>query len=386
MNPFPKTRIFSQVNTDSTQLGLWRHFPCFVFLIFDLMHSIGNYFLLVLGLTLTMGCGNEQRLDPVTYKILYRPDGFPTYDVPEDNPTTPEGVDLGRRLFYDPMLSGDGTMACATCHAQERGFSDNGNQFSIGIDSLEGDKNAMQLINLLWEEDFFWDGRSASLEEQALEPVINPIEMHADWEDVEEKLRNDPNYPKLFEQAFGGNSVTRENATKAIAQFERTLIAGDTRYHRWLYGRPGGFLTAQEQQGYELFFGEKAECFHCHEDVTFSDQKFHNNGLDATFTSENLGRFNVTGFTSDIGLFKTTTLINIAQTAPYMHDGRFATLEEVVEHYSEGVQDSDTRDPLIKKDGFQLTDEEKAALVAFMKALTDETFLTNPDFSDPFDD
>lgn len=349
------------------------------------MARLNRIVLLALATVLGWGCGQEQRLEPVSYQLLTRPDGFPAYDEPADNPTTPAGVDLGRRLFYDPILSGDGTQSCSSCHAQEWGFTDSGKQFSEGIDGIEGDKNSMQLINLLWADEFFWDGRSGSLEIQALEPVTNPIELHADWGDVEEKLQSHPTYPKLFEQAFGSQVVTRELAAKAIAQFERTMIAGDTRYHRWLYGKPGGFLTPQEQQGYELFFGEKAECFHCHIDVTFTNNDFHNNGLNSTFNPSNLGRFNVTGLPSDRGLFKTPTLINIAQTAPYMHDGRFATLEEVVDHYSSGVQDSPTRDPLIRKDGFQLTADERDALVAFMKTLTDETFLTDPKFSNPFE-
>ena len=342
-------------------------------------------YLLLLFLLVLTGCGREQVLPVKSQLTLYRPQGFPTYEVPEDNPVTPAGVDLGRRLFYDPILSADSSQSCGSCHNQANGFTDNGLQFSIGVDSIEGDKNAMQIINLLWGEGFFWDGRSPTLELQALEPVINPIEMHETWPNVVEKLSRHPLYPKLFEQAFGSNTITKELAAKAIAQFERTLIAGDSRYHRYLYGRPGGEMTDSELRGMVLFFGEKAECFHCHIDVTFTDNSFRNNGLESSFPPEHQGLGAVTGDEFDYGKFKTPTLINIAETAPYMHDGRFQTLEEVVDHYSSNIRWSPTLDPLIRPNGFQLTDDEKRDLVAFMKTLTDEDFLTNPDFANPFE-
>lgn len=317
--------------------------------------------------------------------LVYRPNGFPAYEEPADNPTTAAGVDLGRRLFYDPILSGDGTQSCGSCHNQANGFTDNGEQFSIGIDGIVGDKNSMQLINLLWADKLFWDGRSTTLEEQALDPIINPIEMHNSLDNAVAALQNHGSYPQLFEQAFGSSTITSELVGKAIAQFERTLISGNTRYHKYKYGLPGGFMSDSELRGEALFFGEKAECFHCHIDITFTDNSFRNNGLDRVFTDVNNGLFNVTGDPADIGKFKTPTLINIEHTAPYMHDGRFQTLEEVLDHYATDVQYSPTLDPLIRLNGFQLTEDERTDLVAFLRTLTDEEFLSNPDFSDPFE-
>ncbi len=350
------------------------------------MYRTLNYIgYLLLPLMLLTGCGEEIPLEEISRTTVYRPNGFPSYDIPEDNPMSVEAVKLGRHLFYDPILSGDSTQSCASCHNQALGFTDNELQFSTGIDGIEGDKNSMQLINLLWSDRLFWDGRSETLEEQALEPVENPIELHDTWPNVVEKLERHPVYPILFEQAFGSRTITKELAAKAIAQFERTLISGNTRYHRYKYGLPGGNMSDSELRGMTLFFGEKAECFHCHVDITFTDNSFRNNGLNRVFPPESQGLFNVTGDPADIGKFKTPTLINIAQTAPYMHDGRFETLEEVLDHYATGVNFSPTLDPLIRLNGFQLTQDERADLVAFLRTLTDEEFLSNPDFSNPFE-
>ena len=348
------------------------------------MKRIHFFPFVLLALLVLSGCGKEQFISAQDNVLVSRPDGFPALEIPEDNPITPAGVHLGRRLFYDPILSGDSTQSCSSCHNQAFGFTDNGLRWSVGIDGLEGDRNSMQIINLMWAEELFWDGRSVGLETQAVEPVINPIEMHESWENVVEKLSRHSLYPKWFEQAFGPNSISEENAAKAIAQFERTLISGDTKYHRWRYGRPGGELTDSENRGRILFFGEKAECFHCHLDITFTDNMFHNNGLDRIFNEDNQGRFAVTGQEEDMGAFRTPTLINIDVTGPYMHDGRFQTLEEVVEHYSEHVQFSIFLDPLIRPNGFELEEDEIEDLVAFMKTLTDVNFLTNPDFGDPW--
>ncbi len=346
--------------------------------------------ILIVPLTLLLllalnACGTEQYMEPQENVLIFRPDGFPSLKIPEDNPITQAGVNLGRRLFYDPILSDDSTQSCASCHNQAYGFTDNGLQFSTGIDGIEGDRNAMQIINLMWADEFFWDGRTVGLEAQALEPVTNPIEMHETWPDVVEKLSAHPLYPKWFDQAFGPNSISPENAAKAISQFERTLISANSKYHKWRYGKAGGELTPQEERGRVLFFGEKAECFHCHMDMTFTDNQFHNNGLERIFNSENEGHFAITGDQDDMGAFRTPTLANIALTAPYMHDGRFQTLEEVVDHYSDNVQFSIFLDPLIRPNGFELDEQEKEDLVAFLHTLTDEEFLTNPDFSNPWE-
>jgi cytochrome c peroxidase len=326
----------------------------------------------------------EEPWDPTSY-ILVIPDGFPDMIIPEDNPMTVEGVELGRRLFYDPILSADNTQSCASCHGQGFSFTDNGKRFSTGIDGIAGTRNAMAIINAGWMPSFFWDGRDPTLEAQALEPVPNPIEMHQSWPNAVTKLKNHPQYPDWFFDAFGTRSIDSSHVAKAIAQFERTLISGNSKWDRYLRGEAE--LTQAESKGFEVFFTERGDCFHCHATILFTDNLFHNNGLDADFTDN--GLFDVTGNQNDIGKFKTPTLRNIIYTAPYMHDGRFETLEEVIDFYSEGLQFSPTIDPLMKnvnQGGIQLSDDEKQNLIAFIKTLTDTTFVTNPAFSNPFVD
>lgn len=314
---------------------------------------------------------------PSPYEYVIPP-GFPTnVNIPNDNPMTIEGVALGKKLFYDPILSGDNTQSCGSCHAQANGFSDE-NQFSEGIDGLLGDRNSPTIINAIWTPSFFWDGRAATLEEQALGPVPNPIEMHLEWTEAVIKLQANEEYPSLFEKAFETKSISKELVAKAIAQFERTLISANSRYDKWING--GDSLSAAEERGYNIFFSEKGDCFHCHGGVLFTDNVFHNNGLDANPVDIGLGK--ITENFNDNGKFKTPTLRNIEFSAPYMHDGRFATLEEVVEFYNTGTKFSNTIDPLIVFQGLQLTAQEKSDLVAFMKSLTDTEFLNNPNFSE----
>ena len=309
--------------------------------------------------------------------------GFPDMVIPEDNPTTQEGIDLGRMLFYDSLLSADYTLSCGSCHNQAFGFSDNGNQFSTGIDGIAGDINASAIINPGWLPSAFWDGRANSLEEQALGPVPNEIEMHLEWDDAVTRLTAHASYPGLFETVFGNTLITKELVVKAIAQFERTLVSDNSKYDRFLKGQ--ATLTTEEDRGYNLFFSETGECFHCHGTILFTDNLFHNNGLDAVATHPGLG--GVTGNASDNGKFRTPTLRNIEFTGPYMHDGRFATLEQVLDFYSEGVQVSATIDPLMTDahlGGFQLTALEKSDIIAFLKTLSDTSFITNPNYASPF--
>lgn len=304
---------------------------------------------------------------------------LPPPSIPEDNPTTVEGVRLGKKLFFDKTLSNDLTQACANCHLPSQSFDDT-NRFSVGIDGIAGTRNAMPIFNLAWNfnEKFFWDGRAKGLEEQALEPVTNPIEMHDTWSNVVAKLQADPTYPSMFRAAFGISTIDSLLAVKAIAQYERTLISGNSRFDK--YTQRLIPLTPSELSGYNLFMSESgADCFHCHGDITnplWTDNLFHNNGLDASFTDNGLG--DITGNPADNGKFKTPTLRNLAFTAPYMHDGRFQTLDEVIDHYSTGLKASPTVSPLLKKvsdGGVQLTPQEKADLKAFLLTLTDSSFV-----------
>jgi len=312
----------------------------------------------------------------------FLPDPF----IPLDNPLTVEGVGLGRKLFFDPILSADGTQACANCHAPEASFTDV-NQFSTGIDGIQGNRNSMAIFNAAWNfhERFFWDGRAFGVEGQAFGPVVNPIEMHNTWPAAVNSLQNTPDYPSLFKAAFGDTLIDSTLVTKAIAQFERTLVSGNSKFDKFLLGQ--GTLTQAEQRGFELFRTEEADCFHCHGSIgnpLWTDNDFHNNGLDATFSDLGLGAF--TGNAFDNGKFKTPSLRNLVFTAPYMHDGRFNTIDEVIEHYSTGVVLSPTIDPLMQfahDGGVNLTAEEKSDLKAFLLALTDSSFITNPDYQAP---
>lgn len=307
---------------------------------------------------------------------------LPDPNIPADNPLTVEGIALGKKLFYETLLSGDNSQACASCHAPSTAFTDT-NRFSIGIDNIAGTRNAMPIMNMAfnYQDKFFWDGRSIGLEAQAFEPVTNPIEMHDTWPNAVSKLQAHPDYPAMFKAAFGTEIIDSVLVSKAIAQFERILISGESKFDKYL--RFETSLTISEQNGFSIFMNEnKGDCFHCHGDPNnplWTDNDFHNNGLDATFTDNGLG--DVTGNPADNGKFKTPTLRNLAFTAPYMHDGRFNTLDEVIEHYSTGLQNSATIDPLMKKvsnGGVNLTPQEKADLKAFLLTLTDSSFLTNP--------
>jgi len=339
---------------------------------------------------------------PTAYAIK-KPDNFPQIPIPADNPMTLEGVQLGRRLFYDPILSGDSTMSCSSCHLPAGSFTDN-KAVSIGIDGIAGRRSAMSLLNIAYVNTrLFWDGRVKTLEEQALKPVEDPIEMHTSWETVIGRLKNHPDYPQWFRKAFGINScqeITKELAAKAIAQFERILISsGTSRYDQFVRGEID--LEDNELRGKLMFFDEGAQvglpdgqCFHCHGSITLTGNNFFNNGLDsvgslADFIDKGLGA--VTGNPSDNGKFRAPTLRNIALSAPYMHDGRLKTLEEVMVQYNDNGFGIINEDPFVQQIGFPvqghypgLTPLQTADIIAFLHTLTDTSFVNNPDFQNPF--
>jgi cytochrome c peroxidase len=337
---------------------------------------------------------------------LKKPPRFPHYIENINNPLTVNGVALGRKLFYETKLSGNNTQACASCHKQEFSFTDAPNALSEGIDGMEGDKNSMALINLAWNNDFFWDGRRHSLEEQALDPVRNPVEMHESWKAAIAKLQADTAYPPLFKKAFNTETVDSLLVAKAITQFIKTIVSSNSKLQKD-FTPNFATLSPSEQRGLEIFKGENGgDCIHCHPiaDMLFTDNyfddpvlRFHNNGLDPAPPAGVLtGYARVTNYAGDNGKFKAPTLLNIELTAPYMHDGRFKTLEDVVEFYNSGVNLSSTLDPNMNikpkalrrefVDGkrlLHLTDQEKADLVAFLKTLTDLSVTTNPAYSKP---
>lgn len=318
---------------------------------------------------------------PATPFTLTLPANFPELPAVKDNPLTVEGVALGRRLFYDPILSGDSSQACGQCHIQQNAFGDT-RRFSAGIHGVEGTRHAPTIVNPAWIPEVFWDGRADGLEDQAREPVPNPIEMALPWPEAIERLQAHPEYPALFCAAFGDSRVTQDRVVKAIAQFERTFVSANSRYDRFRRGEET--FTQAEQRGFDIFRTERGDCFHCHDELFFATSTFHNTGLDSIVQDN--GRSDVTGDPADIGKFKSMTLRNIEVSSPYMHDGRFATLEEVLHHYNEGFHDSDDTDPLIRARLTRppMTQGEIDTLIVFLHTLTDPDFLLNPELSNPF--
>lgn len=305
--------------------------------------------------------------------------GFPVPNLPEDYPLTKERVDLGAALFHDLRLSKNNSLSCASCHQDGHAFSDP-DKLSIGANGESGRRQSMPLFNLAWKKQFFWDGRANSLREQALMPIEDHLEMDESIENVLAKLSDDTSYPAQFEAAYGSSEISGERIGIAIEQFLLTITSYDSRFDQALAGSAS--LTEEEKRGFELFMTEfdprrglrGADCFHCHSGPFFSTHRFHNNGLALT---DDTGLMEVTSAESDRGKFVTPSLRNVALTAPYMHDGRFSTLEEVVEHYASGIERSETLDPNLSKHpgpGIPLSGEDKRALVAFLHTLTDERF------------
>ncbi|MEM7384660.1 MAG: MbnP family protein, partial [Verrucomicrobiota bacterium] len=314
---------------------------------------------------------------PFDFRI---PNRFPKAALPPDNFPTVEGVTLGRRLFLEKRLSKNEAQSCADCHEPKRAFTEN-RPISLGSAGQNGSRNAMPLTNLLWEKEFFWDGRAPSLREQVLRPIEDAHEMNLPLSEATERLSSDPTYRKAFASSFGSPVITSERMALALEQYLLTEISTDSRFDQAM--RRETQFTAEEKRGFELFITEfdparnlkGADCFHCHGGTLFTNHRYANNGLDETFAD--LGRFAVTKNQGDYGLFKTPSLRNVAVTGPYMHDGHFATLEEVIDHYDHGIQRTLTLDPNIAKhpeSGLGLSDSDKKALIAFLQTLTDPRF------------
>jgi cytochrome c peroxidase len=289
------------------------------------------------------------------------PLGLKPVPVPEDNPTTPEKVELGKQLYFDPRLSCDDSVSCASCHDPKKGWS-NDDRFATGVRSQIGGRSAPTIINAAYSDLQFWDGRAHRLEGQALGPIANPIEMDHKLEDCCLKLNKIPAYKAQFQKVFGSD-VTPENIAKAIASFERTVLSGNAPYDKFKAGDTKA-LSDAAQRGMKLFFG-KAHCTACHSGPTFSDNSFHNIGIGMEAKNPDPGRYEVTKVVGDKGAFKTPGLRDVARTKPYMHDGSMKTLEEVVEHYNKGGAPNPQLDEEIYP--LKLSDQEKADLITFMK-------------------
>lgn len=318
---------------------------------------------------------------------------FPDPNLPTDNLLSREGVQLGRMLFYEKMLSRDGSQSCASCHHQQFAFSDTA-QFSIGIKGLKGKRQAMAIFNMAWHKnEFFWDGRAHFLRDQSLMPIQDPLEMDETLDNAAAKLKGSELYRRQFKKAFGTENINPELMSKAMEQFMNSIISQNSKYDKFLAGTAS--LTAEEERGRFLFFTEYnptfptksgADCQHCHSGALFKNDRYMNNGLDADANFKDIGREAVTNNSRDRAAFKVPSLRNIAITAPYMHDGRFKTLEQVVEHYNL-VINSSTLDATFQQQlpsGLKLASADKAAIVAFLRTLTDEKLIHNPEYSSPF--
>lgn len=300
----------------------------------------------------------------------------PHYDFSKNN-LTEEGFQLGRHLFYDPILSRDNTISCASCHLQQTGFTHVDHDLSHGIDGKIGTRNSSTLMNLAWNTHFMWDGGVNHLEVQPLAPIESNVEMDETLENVVKKLNTSPKYQALFEKAFGSKKVTGQLTLKALAQFLVMLKTDNSKYDKVI--RKEEKFTKQEQNGYILF---KNHCASCHPEPLFTNNGFENNGLAIDTILNDFGRMKITQNSKDKLKFKVPTLRNIQFTYPYMHDGRFSTLTEVVKHYNSGIHKSNTLSSKLEKP-MNLSDNERVDLVVFLKTLTDKDFLYNERFSFP---
>lgn len=322
-----------------------------------------------------LSCGQDPAIKPMAFELESPANFGATVPQPEYNKATKEGIALGKKLFFDKRLSQNNDISCGSCHLPEKAFSDFGKQFSIGNEGKILKRNTQALFNLAWETSFFWDGGAKNLESQVFAPLQAHDEMNANLDSLQKELSKIDEYKSLFKKAFDSDEISSVKVAWAIAQYERSLISANSNYDKWV--RNEGFsLSSIEQKGFDIF---KIKCATCHKADLFADGNFHNNGLDSTFDDsrfENLykGRFRITTNEADLGKYKIPSLRNLKFTAPYMHDGRFATLTEVINHYSNGIKTSPTLSEKLPKEGFRFTPEERESLIAFLNTLNDNEF------------
>jgi cytochrome c peroxidase len=343
-----------------------------------------NYFLWVFALLL-VGCSDNDESEaytnlPLTVDI---PSNFPAmaYDI-NRNPPTEKGFELGKKLFYDGRLASDNLVSCGFCHLQEYAFTHHGHTVSHGVNNLVGTRNAPPIQNLAYQTTFMWDGATSHLDLQPIIPLTSPIEMNGNLNAILDMMNNDAIYKKLFSQAFTDGAITTENMLKALSQFMVMMTSSNSKFDKYRRNESGGTLTANELAGYATF---NAKCASCHATDLMTDDSFRNNGLAINPRVNDVGRYLVTENEADYYKFRVPSLRNVEKTAPYMHDGRFGNLESVLGHYSSGVTDSPTLDPFLKSGsalGIPLTPIEKEQLVAFLKTLTDNQYLTDARFSE----
>lgn len=327
-------------------------------------------------LLILFSCGKENPGQVTEEKAFVVPEHFPAphYTFGKNTPTQ-EGVALGRKLFYDPLLSENGKISCGSCHFQDAGFSDPGKAFSLGTQGKEGFRNSPALANMAWMPAFMLDGGINHIEVMPIAPLTDSLEMNETLFHILEKLQNHPEYPGLFDKAFGDDSITDQKLLYALAQFMSVMISADSKYDRVYRGM--ATFNDSEARGYDLF---KANCAGCHKEPLLSDFSYRNNGLDSI--SADPGRMRISLREEDRGKFKVPGLRNIELSYPYMHDGRFQNLAEVVDHYNEGLASPVNLDPLLATP-MDLSIQDKKDLLAFLKTLTDYEYITNTSLSDP---
>lgn len=315
------------------------------------------------------------------FEGFIKPSNFPApvYHF-NSNAITKAKFELGRKLFYEPRLSRDNSVSCGSCHIQSAGFTQHGHDVSHGIDDRLGSRNSPAIVNLAWSKSFFWDGGVFDLDLQPIAPITNPVEMDETLNNVLGKLRAHPQYPGLFKSAFGTEEINTERMMKALSQFMVMLVSSNSKYDK-IMRKEGEQFTQEEQEGYTLF---KQNCGTCHTEPLFTDETFRNNGIRIGANNDE-GRFKITLNESDKYKFKVPTLRNLAYTAPFMHDGRFLTLDAVLEQYAKHVENTPNLDPLLKQEpvpGFRLTTEDQKKIIAFLNTLNDKEFISDKRFSE----
>lgn len=347
-----------------------------------------KYFILIVvifSFFILLQCDKDEDINyPTNSKIdLKIPSNFPAtkFNVAGYEPTV-YGVELGKKLFYDGRLAKDNAVACAFCHIQENAFTHHGHSISHGVEGREGFRNTPPIQNLIWLDKFMWDGSVTHLETQPIIPITTEVEMDETMSNIAVKLKDDKDYQRLFTIVYGDENITAERILKAITQFVSTMISADSKYDK-VVRNEGASFTADEQQGYTIF---KNKCATCHATDLFTDQSYRNTGIPYHPIFKDEGRKRVSGKDEDFLKFRVPSLRNVEYTAPYTHDGRFQTLKALLDFYSDGVVDNPNLDPEFKKVpgkvGIPLTETEKTYLIAFLKTLSDQKFISNPAFAE----
>jgi cytochrome c peroxidase len=332
-----------------------------------------KYLLLLTGIITVIAC--SKKTPENTFGFNYS-ETFPqpVYNY-EGNYLSYAKFQLGRELFYDKILSSDSTISCSSCHEQVHGFAGHNTPFSAGVNNQNGTRNSPAIFNLAWNKSFMWDGGINHIEVMPVGPITNPVEMNETMEHVVEKLQHSEKYRELFKKAFGNGEINDQQLLKALASFMAMIISDHSKYDKVQRGE--ATFTATEQAGYSLFV---QKCSSCHQEPLFTDYAYRNNGLDQTFTDD--GRAHITLDPADEAKFKTPSLRNVELSYPYMHDGRFFTLNQVLDHYVSGIQPSATLDPSLSN-GIPISNVEKQQLIAFLKTLTDYELLGNKWLAQP---